>query len=339
MIHGHGDDIFDYAGNVLHNFSSNVFTGTRLSGLYDHLALSIRSIDHYPPAEATALERFMAQRLRCQAGCVLLTNGATEAIYLLAQAMGTGCCSAVVVPTFSEYEDACRLHGHEVRHLTSLSGLTDDVQTVWLCCPNNPTGQLTPRQQLVEAAFRHPRTVFVVDQSYAFFCLDEQLAPREAMQLGNVILLRSMTKRFAIPGLRLGYVVAPEPFIDTLRHFRMPWSVNALALEACRYILDHTDEQMFDVTAYLEEAQRLRRNILALGHGIEVPSTQTHFMLVRIPGCDAVMLKRRLMDSSGILVRAAHNFVGLTPDHIRVAAQTPEENDLLVEALGTILGF
>ena len=159
------------------------------------------------------------------------------------------------------------------------------------------------------------------------------------MQLGNVILLRSMTKRFAIPGLRLGYVVAPEPFIDTLRHFRMPWSVNALALEACRYILDHTDEQMFDVTAYLEEAQRLRRNILALGHGIEVPSTQTHFMLVRIPGSDAVMLKRRLMDSSGILVRAAHNFVGLTPDHIRVAAQTPEENDLLVEALGTILGF
>ena len=221
--------------------------------------------------------------------------------------------------------------------MTSLSTLTDDVQTVWLCCPNNPTGQLTPRRQLVEAAFSHPRTVFVVDQSYAFFCLDDQLAPREAMQLGNVILLRSMTKRFAIPGLRLGYAVAPEPFIDTLRQFRMPWSVNALALEACRYIVDHADEQAYDVAAYLKEAQRLRRSILALGHGIEVSPTQTHFMLVRIPGCDALMLKRRLMDSSGILVRAAHNFAGLTPDHIRVAAQTPEENNLLVEALERIL--
>lgn len=337
MIHGHGDDIFDYAGNVLHNFSSNVFSGTRLPGLYEHLAQSITCIDHYPPAEATGLERLLAQRLRCQPGCVLLTNGATEAIYLLAQAMGEGCRSAVVVPTFSEYEDACRLYGHEVCHVTSLSTLTDDVQTVWLCCPNNPTGQLTPRRQLVEAAFSHPRTVFVVDQSYAFFCLDDQLAPREAMQLGNVILLRSMTKRFAIPGLRLGYAVAPEPFIDTLRQFRMPWSVNALALEACRYIVDHADEQAYDVAAYLKEAQRLRRSILALGHGIEVSPTQTHFMLVRIPGCDALMLKRRLMDSSGILVRAAHNFAGLTPDHIRVAAQTPEENNLLVEALERIL--
>jgi threonine-phosphate decarboxylase len=113
----------------------------------------------------------------------------------------------------------------------------------------------------------------------------------------------------------------------------MPWSVNALAVEACRYILDHADEQAFDMEAYLHEAQRLRSNIIALGHGIEVPPTDTHFMLVRIPGCDALMVKRRLMDSAGILVRAAHNFTGLSPDHIRVAAQSAEANDRLVEAI------
>ena len=333
MIHGHGDDIFDYAGTIRHNFSSNVYPPTALPGLQEHLARAISTIGHYPPAEATALERRLAQRLQCPQGGVLLTNGATEAIYLLAHAMGPGCRSAIVVPTFSEYEDACRLHGHEVRHLRSLRELTDDVQAVWLCCPNNPTGRLTPRSELVAAAFSHPHTVFIVDQSYAFFCLGDQLRPREGALMGNVVMLHSMTKRYAIPGMRLGFVAAPEALVDTLRRYRMPWSVNALAVEACRYILDHADEQAFDMEAYLHEAQRLRRNIIALGHGIEVPPTDTHFMLVRIPGCDALMVKRRLMDSAGILVRAAHNFTGLSPDHIRVAAQSAEANDRLVEAI------
>lgn len=333
MIQGHGDDIFDYAGEVRHNFSSNICQETALPGLNEHLASAIGAIGHYPPAEATHLERRLAQRLQCPQGGVLITNGATEAIYLLAHAMGARCRSAIVVPTFSEYEDACRLYGHEVRHLRSLRELTDDVQTVWLCCPNNPTGTLMPRSELVAAAFDHPHTVFVIDQSYAFFCLGDQLQPREGALLGNVVLLHSMTKRFAIPGLRLGYVSACEAFIDTLRRYRMPWSVNALALEACCYILDHADEQTFDVEAYLEETQRLRRHIIALGHGIEVPPTETHFMLVRVPGRDALVVKRQLMDSAGLLVRAAHNFVGLGRDYIRVAAQSAEANDQLVEAL------
>ncbi len=336
MITGHGDDIYEYEGVIRHNFSSNLCTAIQMEGLKEYLSASMDVIDHYPPAAATALERELSILLRNRQGETLITSGATEAIYLIAQATGAGCRSSVLVPTFSEYADACRLHGHQVTYLHSLDEVTDEMNVVWLCNPNNPTGQVLAKEQLVRAAFDHPHTVFIIDQSYAFFCREELLQSREAAHLGNVILLHSMTKKYGIPGLRLGYVTGPQSLIDTLRDHRMPWSVNALALVACRYLLEHHGDFHFDRDAYLQEAQRLRDQLNRIRH-IEALPTQTHFMLVRMAEADSLEMKRRLVDSYGILVRSAHNFAGLDRHYIRVAAQTPEENDLLVKALDALL--
>ena len=178
----------------------------------------------------------------------------------------------------------------------------------------------------------HPHTVFVIDQSYEFFCQEELIQPREVALLGNCILLHSMTKKYSIPGLRLGYVTAPEPLAETLRQYRMPWSVNALASQACQYILEHADDFLFDIETYLQEAQHLNAELNTIG-GIEALPTQTHFMLIHMPGKDSIVMKRRLVDEYGILIRSAHNFAGLNQHYIRVAAQSPEENKLLVNAL------
>ena len=332
MIHGHGDDIYDYAGSIRHNFSSNVFLDLQMPGLKDYLQHHIDDIDHYPPAALENQERLLSIHHRIRPWETLITNGATEAIYLLAQATGAGCRSAVLIPTFSEYEDACRIHGHEVQYIRSLEEVNDEMNLVWLCNPNNPTGMLIPREEIVHIAFNHPNTVFVIDQSYEFFCQEEQLQPREAVSLGNVIQLHSMTKKYAIPGIRLGYVTGPKPLMETLRQYRMPWSVNALAVSACDYILTHQELFTFDIAAYLQEAKRLWKGLNDI-EGVTALPTHTHFMLLHIPTQDAVILKRRLVDEYGILIRAAHNFSGLDRHFIRVAAQSPESNDLLITGL------
>lgn len=333
MITGHGDDIYDYSGIIKHNFSSNVFHGIQMPGLKEHLAGCMACIDHYPPAEARDLERMLSRKHRNGQEENLVTNGATEAIYLIAQVTGRRCRSAILAPTFSEYEDACRMHGHEICHIKSLDEVTDNMQMVWFCNPNNPTGSLIPREKVVEAAFEHPRTVFVIDQSYEFFCMEELLQPREATLAGNIIQLHSMTKKYSIPGLRLGYVTGPQPLVQTLRGGRMPWSVNALAQEACRYILQHESRFDFDMQAYLAEAQRLRNAINQIGEGIEAMPTHTNFILLRMEGEDSLVMKRKLVDRYGILIRSAHNFVGLDRQYIRIAAQSEEENNLLISAL------
>ncbi len=336
MLHGHGDDIYDYAGTIRHNFSSNVFLDLQMPGLKRHLQEKIDAIDHYPPATLQTQERQMAIYHRIRQGECMITNGATEAIYLLAQATGTGCHSAVLIPTFSEYEDACRMHGHEIQYIRSLQEVNDEINIVWLCNPNNPTGTLIPREEIVKTAFNHPSTVFVIDQSYEYFCLEEQLQPREAISLGNVIQLHSMTKKYAIPGIRLGYVTGPQPLMDTLRNYRMPWSVNALAVSACSYILTHQEDFTFDLNSYLQETQRLWQGLNAI-EGITALPTQTNFMLLHIPSQDAIILKRRLVDDYGILVRAAQNFRGLDHHFIRVATQSPKSNDLLIQAMRQIM--
>ena len=342
MIQGHGDDIYDYSGDIRHNFSSNVYHAIQMPGLCEHLQQSIGCIGNYPPAEMKSLERMLATRFQNRQEENLITNGATEAIYLIAQATAAAfdndevnrqrCLTAILIPTFSEYEDACRMHGHEVKHIRSLEEVTDEMNLVWLCNPNNPTGKVIPKVQLVESMMNHPHTVFVIDQSYEFFCQEELIQPREVALLGNCILLHSMTKKYSIPGLRLGYVTAPEPLAETLRQYRMPWSVNALASQACQYILEHADDFLFDIETYLQEAQHLNAELNTIG-GIEALPTQTHFMLIHMPGKDSIVMKRRLVDEYGILIRSAHNFAGLNQHYIRVAAQSPEENKLLVNAL------
>ena len=142
-----------------------------------------------------------------------------------------------------------------------------------------------------------------------------------------------MTKRYAVPGLRLGYVTGSSGLLARLRTNRMPWSVNQLAIEAGLYLLEHDVPNPLDVPAYLQETTRLRSALEALG-GLEVWATETHFMLIRLRFGKAAALKDYLAEKQGILIRDASNFDGLDEHFFRIATQTPEENDRLVKAIG-----
>lgn len=341
MIEGHGDDSYKYSQPIIANFSSNVFNRVDLFALQEHLCQCLTPADArggkyrdllscYPEPEPFALEAQLASKYDLPARSVMVTNGATEAIYLIAQTF-RGTNTAILQPTFSEYFDACSMHGHRVTSIYQLS-FGDDIRMLWLCNPNNPTGEVHDKQMLVSLISAHPQVCFVIDQSYEYFTLESLFTPEEAAGYPNVLLIHSMTKRYALPGLRLGYVTGCEELINRLRTHRMPWSVNSVAIEAGLYLSEHELSASLDLSAYLEETKRLGNALKELG-GLEVWDTRTHFMLVRLRMGKVSALKDYLVREHGILIRDASNFEGLDEHFFRIATQTPEENNKLLTAI------
>ena len=324
MIDGHGDDIYSYEG-IRVNFSSNIYAHADLSKLEAHLCRHIDAIRSYPEPSARSLEKAIAHECGIDADEVLVVSGATDAIYLIAQAFRDRKTYCVYHPTFSEYDDACQLFGYEER---------PDGALCWLCNPNNPTGRVVSKDFIREVSSAHE--ILVVDQSYEDYTDYSLPQPVDMLCQDNTILLHSMTKRYCIPGLRLGYLTAPAGIIRSLRQQYRPWAVNAIAMEAGKWLLANKVRLIPDLKAYLQEAQRLQQNLSRLA-GVECFDTQTNFFLCTIQPRTATELKEYLAREHGILIRDASNFRGLTPHHFRVAAQTPEENDALVAAIAQFI--
>lgn len=310
MIQGHGDDLYRYEG-ITSNFSTNIFGHADLSGLKRHLASRLDVIASYPEPEPYTLERMLAQRMGISPDNVMVTNGATEAIYLIAQAF-SHCRPVVHEPTFSEYASAA-------------AGCQGARELHFICNPNNPTGTV------LELSFSDD-ALYVVDQAYENYTFCPLLNDADTVKQSNVMLLHSMTKQYCIPGLRLGYVTASETIIGLLRNYRQPWSVNALAIEAGRYLLEHGIPNFPDLHDYLLETSRLRQLLNAIP-GVTMLPTDTTFILGTIKGATAARLKTWLAEKHGMLIRDAANFKGLSPHHFRVATQLPDENDRLAEAI------
>lgn len=331
MIEGHGDDLYKYGKKIVSNFSSNVYNRIDHSGLYQRLNERLSTICSYPEPMPYSLESEIARRYSLTPRQVCVTNGVTEAIYLIAQVF-QGRISAVLGPTFSEYADACRVHRHKVKPFYSLDALPEDAELVWICNPNNPTGEVRNKEDLKALVDSHPDKLFIFDQSYEYFTLKSLLGIKEAASFPNVILLHSMTKQYAIPGLRVGYFTASEGLTDDVRCRRMPWSVNSLAIEAAKYLLEEGDGISADIPQLLAERERLTNLLLATGM-LEIWPTDTHYMLIKLRMGKAAALKDFLAVNHGILIRDASNFEGLDERFFRIATQTPEENDKLVKAI------
>lgn len=331
MINGHGDDIYQYGG-VRCNFSSNISPFIDTGPLRQHLAERLTLINHYPEPDACSLGVHIAAKHGISPNEVLVTSGATDAIYLIAQTLRSERTFAVKRPTFSEYADACRMYGYEEA--------PKGGAVRWLCNPNNPTGELRTTDTIKVLSRRHHW--LIIDQSYEDYTYEQMLSAQEAIDMQNVIVIHSMTKRFAIPGLRLGYIIAPSAVIARLRANYRPWAVNALAIEAGHWLLEdegehHSSEEPYyreEMKLLLAQTRYLRERLRNI-FGIHVYPTSTNFMLCSIQQGTAVELKEYLLTNHGFLIRDASNFEGLKDCHFRIATQLPEFNDELVEAIRT----
>ncbi len=316
MIKGHGDDVYQYEG-IRSDFSSNICATTSHQAVMAHLASCPQLLSHYPEPEAWSLEAMLAELHGVSEDCVVVTNGVTDAIYLIAETFRYH--AVIPAPTFSEYEDACTAFEQK-----------EDKTMLWLCNPNNPDGKLYDLPFVERMMASHD--LVVLDQSYEHYTSGRLMSVREGCESAHLVQVHSFTKDYGVPGLRLGYITAHESLTAAIRRHLRPWSVSALAVEAGKYLLRH-DELV--CRPDLVEAQRLRQELLAIG--MDVVPTQTNFMLCRMEGHEAGALKEYLARQHGMLIRDASNFRGLTCHHFRVAAQSRKENDALVTAIRSFM--
>ena len=314
------------------NFSSNIYQRADLTELKDYLATRLDAIGNYPEPEPRALEDLIAEKLEISADMVMVTNGANEAIYLIAQ-LYRHWASVIPQPTYNEYADACRMFGHTISYDRNdeLNILPED-RIYWLCNPDNPTGNVLLKSLITHIIRKHPRYLYVIDQSYADYTLQPMLEMKEMLDCYNVMILQSLSKKYCVPGLRLGYLTASPIIIDRLRDIRQPWTVNALAIEAGKWLIENDPKMLPDLKEYLDEAQRVKQELSEI-EGLMVMDTQTHYMLANIDWATSLELKNWLIEKHGILIRDASNFHSLDDHCFRVAAQTPEENDALISAI------
>ena len=336
MLEGHGDDAYRYDDLLKMNFSSNIPQHADLSPLKDYLATHFSVVANYPEPQPRSLEKLIALREGVSPESVMVTNGATEAIYLIAQ-LTSGSASIIPQPTFSEYADACRQYHHIISYENSdeLSQLPRD-RVYWICNPNNPSGNVLMKGFLDYLVRRSPRYTFVIDQSYESFTREPLLQAREMGGVPNLLMLHSLGKSYGVPGLRLGYITAHPNTIQLLRHLQHPWAISALTIEAGRFLLTRGKPVVSDLEGYFAETERLLANLRAIP-GVRVFETKTNFMLCELESAVASDLKFHLIHEHGLLIRDCANFYGLSKHFFRVSTQLPHENDALVAAIKAYL--
>lgn len=335
MLFGHGDDFYNSQNEVKINFSSNVWHGANLEKLQEHLNSQFDKLTRYPEPDAASVKRLLARRYEIKEENIVVTNGSITAFYLLAQAWKNA-KSIIAVPSFSEYEDACRLHGHEISFFSTgedLSEVSFEGQDFcWLCNPNNPDGKLIHRIELLRMIAANRQTTFIIDQAYVSFTTEEMLKPSDIKNNPNLILVQSISKAYNIPGLRVGYIVASPEKIEEISKYIIPWSINAIAIEASKYILIHPAQFTLPIRKWQRETADFIYQLTKLD-GLEVLPTATTFFLVRLRKGTAADLKQYLWDNYNILIRDASNFRGLDETYIRLSTQTKNENEQLIDAI------
>ncbi|MBA0883437.1 pyridoxal phosphate-dependent aminotransferase [Flavobacterium undicola] len=334
MILGHGDDGYLHHETIKANFSSNVFYEGLPKGLKEFLSLHWEKLTRYPEANAESLQEAVAHWHQLESQQILITNGATEAFYLIAHYLQKK-SATIIIPSFAEYEDACRVHNVPTEFM-EWSAVNEtsrfNTKAVFFGNPNNPTGLIFPKKMLHSLLENNPNTLFVIDEAYVDFTSNVITMVNEINNFTNLLLVKSLTKTYSIPGLRLGYIISQKQNIQAIQLAKMPWSVNTMAIEAGKFIVENAADITLPLKRLLADTTELMSSLQQI-ENIEVYPTTTNFFLCQTKVKTAAELKKQLLNEHQLLIRDASNFKGLSPYHFRIATQTPEQNQLLIDAI------
>ena len=344
----HGGDWMGYRerfGRDALDFSANVSP----LGLPEGVAQAIRDAlplaDRYPDPLCRALRAKLAVHENVPIEHILCGNGAADLIFRLAWAAKPR-TALLPAPTFAEYAAAlettgCTLRRHFLRECDDfavteafLSAVDEDTDMVFLCQPNNPTGQLTPLALVAALLRRCERcnALLVVDECFLdFLPQSEALSAKKLLASPNLIILKAFTKLYGMAGVRLGYCLCSNTaLLDKMQSAGQPWAVSSLAQAAGLAALDET--------AYVDRVQALiaqQRPILRDGLralGLRVLDGSANYLLFQAPETLGESLRPR-----GIVLRSCGNYPGLDGSWYRTAVRTAPENQQLLKALQEVL--
>ena len=322
-----------------------------------------RSIDrlppHYPDPFSEGLAASIARRLGVGADTVICGNGSTELIYLVPRALGPSKV-LITAPTFGEYERACRnggageivtfaLKGDESfdlrpeEFIEAMAGgdgprgrpgrsKKKPCDMAFLCNPNNPTGRLVEKQTVREiaGAAREVSCCLVVDEAFIDFCPAESVV-EEVERNPWLVVFRSMTKFYALAGLRIGYGVFHPSLVERIKAYKEPWTVNALAQYAGSAVLEDRVYEEASRKAMEREKFFMEAGLARIGIHF-LPSRVNYYLLKVDRGREVAAA----LEKKGILVRDCSSFDGLDGTYLRVAVRSREENERLLSEMAEV---
>lgn len=303
-------------------------------------------IDRYPDSNSTELRHALSGSLGVGAESIIAGNGSTELIRLIASAyFGSTDTVLIVEPTFGEYEIACRINGSRIlkTRARAESNFRFDVaeiidlirrhqpQGIFLCNPNNPTGQYLNRRELGEILSACENSLLILDEAYVAFA-ENAWRSLDWIKGEDILILRSMTKDYALAGLRLGYAVGHPDIIKTLRKVCPPWNVNAVAQFAGIVALDDSAYLQRCMEGVRRAQEFLKSELAQLG--LPPLPSQVHFFLVNVG--NAKQFRQSLL-KYGIIVRDCTSF-GL-PEYVRISPRTTHECERLIRAIRESLDY
>ena len=301
------------------------------------------NLNRYPDREAKQLRSAIAALDGVSSDLVFCANGSNEVLQCILLAFGgPGRTSVLFEPTYALHSHIAHLTRTEVAvgerdsdflipedeldRLMPSAARDRDPDVVFLCSPNNPTGRLEP-EATVRSILERSRGLVIVDEAYAPFAgtsVIPMLADHE-----NLIVVRTLSKAWALAGLRLGYAIASPPIIRALFDATLPYHLDAFKQAAAVAALGYESSQRDRVSRLISERTRVANALRSIG--VEPVPSDANFLLVRLGNRDATTIWKRLVDRS-VLVRDVSSWRGLS-GCLRVTIGLPEENDAFLSAL------
>jgi len=336
--------------NKIIDFSSNINPLGFPKAIHRIIPKELNKIVCYPDSQSALLKGKISKKLGLDEKNILVGNGSTELIYLIPRVFKPK-RALIPVPTFIEYEKSLLSVNCELRYLhlkaeqkfklnieETVSSLKKG-EILYVCNPNNPTGILLSNNEVRSLVARAEKkgVMVVVDEAFMDFCEDNSVID-EVNKRENLIVIRSLTKFFAIPGLRLGYLVASQRLVHKMSEFKEPWSVNILSQKAGEACFDD-DIFALRTKRFIAKERTYLISELSKIKGLKVYDSSTNYLLLKIvkPGLSSGKLYEGLA-RQGLLIRDCRSFKGLGNNYIRVAVKRRKENTLLITHLTNIVG-
>jgi threonine-phosphate decarboxylase len=351
-VSDHGGNIYNAAQelgiseNEIIDFSASINPLGISDKVKKVIAKEIANLVNYPDPDAKMLRQFISAHLSIKSDSIICGNGSTELIYLLPRALKPEKV-LITAPTFSEYERACKI-GNELRvmsyELREENGFAiqpdgfvsamNGCDMAFLCNPNNPTGHMLGKDVVLTIArtAEEMKCYLVVDEAFIEFASDDSVV-REVQNNPYLIVLRSLTKFYAMAGLRVGYGVFNEAVIESIKEFKEPWTVNNLAQHSAVAAIGDTQYIKATMDLMRHEKKYLENGFKDIG--ITFFASEANFYLIKLNPARDVCNK---LKEKGILVRDCSNFKGLDRSYIRVAVKSDRENKRLIQELSGLCG-
>lgn len=334
------------------DFSANINPYGLSAKIKEAILNNIDEIVHYPQPNAEKLCEEIAKAYNISSDKIIVGNGAVELLYILCQILRPK-KALIVSPGFSEYERAARASGAEISYamLEEKWDFNSPIRDIivklkghdilFIGNPNNPTGTLFTAEDM-ELLIEHAENngcFVVVDESFMDFIKTSEVFSVLPLveKYHNLLVLHSLTKFYAIPGIRLGFAATDHEVLDPLYNAKDIWNVNSLAQAAGIAALADKVYQRRGRTYTRTEINYLYEELMTFEQ-LKVYEPTVNFILVNIEktGMNASQLREKML-AKGILIRNCENYPGLNQYYVRFAVRTREENDMLIDVLTEIL--